>query len=119
MIRRPPRSTLFPYPTLFRPRAPQLILPLRKDQATLPMIVAFKHDKNSPAADTAKRPTDNLGLARKLRQAKPEDIHWRGGFYRVKTGAPAHDWKKPLRTKPQIWTKLVVPTIVAQIDHAD
>src|SRR2546429_5889270 len=36
-------------------RAHQLILALRKDQASLPMIVAFKHDKNSPAADTAKR----------------------------------------------------------------
>src|SRR2546425_1976887 len=35
MIRRPPRSTLFPYTTLFRSRPDRLVLPLREDLARL------------------------------------------------------------------------------------
>src|SRR5258708_11877206 len=36
MIRRPPRSTLFPYPTLFRSALHQLCMPLLEDLETLP-----------------------------------------------------------------------------------
>src|SRR3712207_9263154 len=36
MIRRPPRSTLFPYTTLFRSPVPPLLGPLREHQLYLP-----------------------------------------------------------------------------------
>src|SRR6516162_2655088 len=83
------------------------------------MIVAFKHDKNSPTANTAKGATGNLGLARKLRQAKPEDIHWRGGLDRFKASEPAHEGKAPIGTNRQFGTKLVFHAIVAEIGDAD
>src|SRR5215469_10378767 len=83
------------------------------------MIVAFKHDKNSPPADTAEGATGNRGLARKLGQAKPEDIHWRGGLDRFKASEPADEGKAPIGTNRQFGTKLVFHAIVAEIAYAD
>src|SRR3712207_8029902 len=40
MIRRPPRSTLFPYTTLFRSIAADLVLGLDHDDAVLGIVVA-------------------------------------------------------------------------------
>src|SRR5215469_1898893 len=83
------------------------------------MIVAFKHDKNSPPADTAEGATGNRGLARKLGQAKPEDIHGRGGLDRFKASEPADEGKAPIGTNRQFGTKLVFHAIVAEIAYAD
>src|SRR2546422_1844042 len=43
MIRRPPRSTLFPYTTLFRSHAPQRASHLRRDAQRAPLALGDEH----------------------------------------------------------------------------
>src|SRR2546430_11551324 len=53
MIRRPPRSTLFPYTTLFRSRARSVHLPLRQGERSRPRV---QLERPRPAA-----PVQRLG----------------------------------------------------------
>ena len=48
MIRRPPRSTLFPYTTLFRSGPHQPLLPIRKPDRT-PLIPSLVHCQDQSA----------------------------------------------------------------------
>src|SRR3712207_6888926 len=49
MIRRPPRSTLFPYTTLFRSRPPRRQVPLRHEHEE-PLDLRRREDARGPAA---------------------------------------------------------------------
>src|SRR3712207_8309334 len=49
MIRRPPRSTLFPYTTLFRSQVRQSLLPQECSQASTPLVATFSRT-SSPTA---------------------------------------------------------------------
>src|SRR3712207_7064115 len=50
MIRRPPRSTLFPYTTLFRSHRVQPVAELRREHA-LDGLLVFAHPRRAPEAD--------------------------------------------------------------------
>src|SRR2546425_2894651 len=51
MIRRPPRSTLFPYTTLFRSDIEEFILCKQKEEAKAHALVAQGYDGSSPDSD--------------------------------------------------------------------
>src|SRR5258708_31807798 len=48
MIRRPPRSTLFPYTTLFRSYTPRMLETLREDFARIPELLAMAAPPHPP-----------------------------------------------------------------------
>src|SRR2546426_12717108 len=65
MIRRPPRSTLFPYTTLFRSRAPQQVHPLEELLLLRLVEPLFPHHVlavQRPAFDRERRPHDLAGV---------------------------------------------------------
>src|SRR2546426_2935754 len=64
MIRRPPRSTLFPYTTLFRSPAPRSLLPL------IPVRLPAARPLPSVGSSKAGRP-DTDGRVRRRRGARP------------------------------------------------
>src|SRR2546427_3243289 len=63
MIRRPPRSTLFPYTTLFRSLSP-------RDARRVRLAVAGRRDRSRPGDHT-------LRAERALRPARPAFLRWR------------------------------------------
>src|SRR3712207_7890147 len=59
MIRRPPRSTLFPYTTLFRSRAPEMqLLPEQRDRAT--QVAGGVEEPRKPGQDVRLVPRTSL-----------------------------------------------------------
>src|SRR6266568_5223352 len=51
MIRRPPRSTLFPYTTLFRPRRPAARLPAALREVRVPQLRYGRHERGHPRSE--------------------------------------------------------------------
>src|SRR6266403_4715899 len=94
MIRRPPRSTLFPYTTLFRSRAPRLPLPRRVLQPvrrTTPHHA--RRDRAHPpagAAGRAGRPADRGPLAPPRLPAGSGGVRRRGRGYGLRRRRPGH-----------------------------
>src|SRR5256885_16289115 len=58
MIRRPPRSTLFPYATLFRSLLERLIGRMRQAGADLPFSATTPYVNTIPVSAQAQRPSD-------------------------------------------------------------
>src|SRR5258705_3201599 len=87
MIRRPPRSTLFPYTTLFRSRSPSrpcvvTISPLPSDSATCPKppAVALSHNTSRSEEHTSELQSlrhlvCRLLLEKKNRNTDPRPCH--------------------------------------------
>src|SRR5262249_46761359 len=60
-----------------------LVSPFWKNQAALPIVIAFEQNKNAAATNAAKRATHDGSFVRQFGQTKPEDVHRRsclGGF---------------------------------------
>src|SRR5258707_5418122 len=85
MIRRPPRSTLFPYTTLFRSLVPQ-------DQVrSAALAVAAEIAENAPLGVAATRATLRAGLADRVAKATEHELAEQGRLR--KTG----DFKEGVR----------------------
>src|SRR5256884_5536235 len=91
MIRRPPRSTLFPYPPLFRSRGPdprrRRVALLRGDRSFLHLPLEIRPDDRQHSLEQTGRDVDQRGvpavLGEHMRDAVP---HRAGPHYRD----PAH-----------------------------
>src|SRR5215469_248192 len=95
----------------------RLILTLRKDQASLPMIVAFEHDKNAAAANAAKRSTTDLRFARQFWQPEPEDVHGRSGLDGFEASEAANEGKATVSANGQFGTKFVFRAVGGEVAH--
>src|SRR5258708_39190439 len=70
-----------------------LILPLRKYQSSLPIVVALQKNEDATASDAAERAADDFRFAGQFGKAKPQHIHWRGSLNRFKTRQAAEQGK--------------------------
>src|SRR2546430_15154475 len=80
MIRRPPRSTLFPYTTLFRSVSGKYLEKIGRDKKKTPRLLGFGHATDYLPLDKKDAPT--FSIARKaaeqafsMANMKPRDLH--------------------------------------------
>src|SRR5262249_20591625 len=62
-----------------------LVVALGKDQTRLPVIGAVEHDEQAARPDATQQAARKIQILRKAGQSKPEDVHGRRSFYRLKT----------------------------------
>src|ERR1700740_3286417 len=74
-----------------------LILPLRKTQCPLPIIVALQKNEDAAASDAPERAADDFRFAGQFGKAKPQHVHWRGSLNRLKTRQAAEQGKSTVR----------------------
>src|SRR5246127_5932998 len=74
-----------------------LILPLRKSNSRLPIIVALQKNEDAAASDAPERAADDFRFAGQFGKAKPQHIHRRGSLNRLKTRQAAKQRKTAVR----------------------
>src|SRR5260221_9129009 len=91
MIRRPPRSTLFPYTTLFRSSAEQAPLPrrykLRHELKIIMVVLQLISPRKRSEEHTSELQSHSDLVCRLLLEKK--NINWRR-----RAGVPAADWRR-------------------------
>src|SRR3712207_7712398 len=75
MIRRPPRSTLFPYTTLFRSRAKESLKSFRKTIEKITLKVGEAAQSDKPVSDVVISAIEDTGYANMLRTENRSEEH--------------------------------------------